>query len=489
LKPENLQTQKAYALVESRPRRQTSIFPSTTTPFNFYIYRKPSTAYKMPSYWNRGGLLYFMDATRGPWCQKFSEGHLDRCLRVEPEHPDGAVHRIFARSNFSRLSIYAGLNKPVHEWLDPEWTISQTFYDRIRPALVLATRILEENAEFLDRIVYGKIGHRDGKLTYFLEHQLTKEQHVFPDAFDYLYNFQIFTGHCEPDAVDNWYAFTKAGQYPKLDWKHMETQAVQINNRFMTAFSDYNYDTLAPKLKERLLVTLAFTLVHEMVHICANYKRIELLKDGRHDLVEMKSRKIWFPEPLLTADDDRGELGEAWEHLSFGGMANLFTVGSQEEDAIPILKSTHLACLQRSTAAEGGNPPTTKEIDAASFLNDECWQLFRMLRSGELASTYKSVIGTRMLEQMETAAFMEQFRQVAGRYPSPTEIKEHQNQEAVIRSLVAVRREPCPDESSPEDKPIDYSAAWLALGNQTNTSHMARGQRGMQGGRRTFTRR
>jgi len=464
----------------------------------------------MPSYWNLGGLHYFLDATRGPWCQKFSEGHLDRCLRVEPEHPDGAVHRIFARSNFSRLSIYAGLEKPVHEWLDPEWTINQTFYDRIRPALVLATRLLEENAEFLDRIVYGKIGHRAGKLTYILEHQLTQEQHVFPDAFDYLYNFQIFTGHCEPRPVDNWYAFTKAGQYPELAWKHMETQAIQINNRFVTAFSDYHYGTLAPKLKERLLVTLAFTLVHDMVHICANYKRIELLKDGRHDLVEMKSRKLWFPEPLLTSEDARGELGEAWEHLSFGGMAYLFSADSREGSEgkpIPILGSTHLACLQRSTAAESRNPHTAKEIDAASFLNDDCWQLFRMLRGGDLASTYKSVAGTRMLEQMETAAFMDQFKQIVGRYPSPTEIKDHQNEDDVesqsysdesspevpiipsdsgIKDLVGAEPETAP---SPQDKRADYSEAWLALGNVSNGSRMGKGLRGMHGRRRTFTRR
>ncbi|KIW39278.1 uncharacterized protein PV06_09064 [Exophiala oligosperma] len=49
----------------------------------------------------------------------------------------------------------------------------------------------------------------------------------------------------------------------------------------VTKVSDYTFGQMEPALRQRLLVTTAMTLVHQVTHSCVNNKRIELAK---HDL-------------------------------------------------------------------------------------------------------------------------------------------------------------------------------------------------------------
>lgn len=112
-------------------------------------------------------------ATRA-WAQVFSDRHALSCIKNQPMGSEGRIHRIFAKSNFSRLSAIAGLEKPVSTWLDPDWVIQDKFYDRIRPALVLATRLLDKTGGFFDTVLWGKIEDRPHGRFYALEEGLTE---------------------------------------------------------------------------------------------------------------------------------------------------------------------------------------------------------------------------------------------------------------------------------------------------------------------------
>ncbi|KAK4937040.1 hypothetical protein LTR10_022226 [Elasticomyces elasticus] len=214
----------------------------------------------------------FNNVTVRAWAQVFSDRHARGCEFEQPKGPNGRIHRIFAISNFSRLSAISGLEKPLDTWLDPKWTITDKFYERIRPSLVLATRLLEETGEFFDTVLWGKIeDRRDGRY-YALEEGLTEGPSVFPEGHDSLKNLQIFTGYNEESFHED-YATQKYGIFPNEGTQRLATQAIQLNTRFTTFFTHPHYDEFTDEVKQRILFILAVTLVHELAHVVYTYRR------------------------------------------------------------------------------------------------------------------------------------------------------------------------------------------------------------------------
>ncbi|KAI1624747.1 hypothetical protein EDD37DRAFT_608231 [Exophiala viscosa] len=355
------------------------------------------------------------------WGQVFSDLHANSCKFKQPEGPEGRIHRLFAKSNFSRLSAISGLEKPIETWLDPKWTVTDTFYDRIRPALVLATRLLEETGEFFDTVLLGKIQDRRNGRFYALEEGLTEGPSFFPEGHSSLKKFQIFTGYNE-ESCEEAHATAQHGMFPQKGSQRLATQAIQLNTRHTTFFTHAHYDLFTGEVKQRILFMLAVTLVHELAHVWYDCRMFDYMRQVQW----IVAKCLRVSEPFFTGEEPEPELGLSWESFAFGCRPEPYWPEDRGR-MLPYALVTDIAChpYRKFTTEErkgtfAARALTSQEI--AAFLNADSWKLFQRLRPGGDLQCYKDVAGNNVLEVMSTVAFMEEFKATSGCYPRPEEI-------------------------------------------------------------------
>ncbi|EXJ75037.1 uncharacterized protein A1O5_01733 [Cladophialophora psammophila CBS 110553] len=356
----------------------------------------------------------FPDPDLKSWQQAFSARHEKICHTPSTPDPDGEIYGIFNRSNFSRLDIIRGLDRPIDAWLDPKLTISDIFYDRIRPALVLATRFCKYTSEFFNILLFGDIGkdiREDGKIVYDYLQKLKHRSRTFPDLMDDLHNVQFFTGY-HPDSRTDVYASTYFGVYPKNCEQQMATTAVQLNSKFTTFFTHLHFDTFEDDVKDLMLVSLAITLVHELAHVWYALRRFEIARKGNLPLCIAMRR-----EPYFYGTERVPELGSSWELFAFNGMPHLNC-----SDDGPYAHAKGLLLVPVRANSDKADKVVVDSYVVSAFLNQECWDLLDRLLIGDLCIPYKPVIGKGLLERMKTAVVVIFFSIEHGRLPSLEEV-------------------------------------------------------------------
>ncbi|OQU94428.1 hypothetical protein CLAIMM_00786 [Cladophialophora immunda] len=353
----------------------------------------------------------FLHPARKAWKQVFSTRHEDMCNTPQPPHPDGHILAIFNKSNFSRLDIIRGLEKPIDTWLDPKYAIDDTFYDRIRPALVLATRFFTWTSEFFNILVFGGFIFEGSKMRYDRFTELELGSRGFPTLMDSLCNKQFFTGYHQNSRVDT-YASTYFGLYPKDCPSQIATTAVQLNTKFTTFFTHYHYDKYSDDVKNMVIVSLAITLVHELVHVWYTLRRMELARLGDLALCIAMEK-----EPYFFGNERTPELGLSWEHFAFRGMPQLDHSGGG-----PYAEAKGLRLIPLLKDSDQKDEAVVDSEVLRALLDEECWEVYERLLIGDLAATYRTVRGMGILERMKTVVELQAFKNKTGRLPSLQEL-------------------------------------------------------------------
>lgn len=208
----------------------------------------------------------------------------------------------------------------MSKWLrEPEFGVSDDFYQRIRPALVLATRFIEHSRKFLDIIWGSDIGSRElpnGRTDFFFKKNLQDEVKwagMWNDGvLDQISNFQIFLGHAPADQPENGsHAYIHYGTHPQTQAKKIRTAALHLSKEFTIFFEHPQYHEWPQQKKDRILFLLAVTIAHETMHLCWRFRWMTRIDQNEGHLEA---------EPSHHKDNPATELGCAWEEWAFGGL-------------------------------------------------------------------------------------------------------------------------------------------------------------------------
>lgn len=254
------------------------------------------------------------------WSKTFSDAHraeFEQPHQVDKKEP---ILRMFRQANWSKLCRTHGLEQPMSKWLrDTEFGVSDDFYRRIRPALVLATRFIGHSRAFFDTIWGSEIDFTElpngNEHVFLLENSKNKEK--FADMWndkvlDEISNFQIFLGHAPADEPENGsHAYIHYGTHPQMQAKRIRTAALHLSQDFTTFFEHPQYHEWPQQKKDRILFLLAVTIAHETMHLCWRFRWMTRIDD------EPRHRE---EEPCHHKDDPERELGYAWEEWAFGGL-------------------------------------------------------------------------------------------------------------------------------------------------------------------------
>lgn len=358
---------------------------------------------------------YFTDPARTAWEQFFSTRHRLTWETIQTDRANDGMFRIFHKYNFTKLSAEQVFSTPLEGWLSPESSIEDELYDRMRPGLVLATKLLEQTGEFFDRIVFGNIVSSWGQRFCAPANELKAEfRGKFPDLHESLYNVQFCMG--SDGGSDLVYGNTHHGRFPHFEVSQGNSRVtcvVQLSPRFRSFFMDPDYETFDLELKQRILFTLAVTIVHELAHVWYRLRGFEFYRQGKIELHAENTVSPFYTQSQATA-----ELGEAWEMETFKYSLQL------DEDQ-PFARSQNLVC---DTFAKYYRPmahPTYIVAPAvvAAFFEPECWTIRRrILPGGDLHRELGDVAGRYLQEVMETVACIRKFEQQHGRLPLAEEI-------------------------------------------------------------------
>ncbi|OAP57426.1 hypothetical protein AYL99_08164 [Fonsecaea erecta] len=353
----------------------------------------------------------FLDPGREVWKQVFSARHEDMCNTPQPPHPDGHIYAIFNKSKFSRLDSVRGPAKPIDTWLDPKYSIDDIFYDRIRPALVLATRFIEMTSEFFNILFFGEFVYGDEIIRYNRHEQFELGSQRFPAMMNDLYNMQFFTGYHEDSRKDS-YGTTHYGTYPNDSTPQMATIVVQLNTKFTTFFTHYHYDIFTDEVKNMMKLILAITLVHELVHVWYNFRRMEMARLGDLPLcLAMKK------EPYFFGYERSPELGFSWEHFAFRGMPQLNCLGDG-----PYARAKGLILMPLLQGSDLNGEVAVDSAVVRALLDKHCWDMYERVLIGDLAPAYCSIRELGILERMRTVVALLAFKSKTGRLPSSQEL-------------------------------------------------------------------
>ncbi|RVX75074.1 hypothetical protein B0A52_01351 [Exophiala mesophila] len=250
---------------------------------------------------------------RAPWTKEFSDAHRAEFeqYKVDAKEP---VLRIFRQANWSRLCLLHAQEQPMSEWLrNKEFLVSDEFYQRIRPALVLATRFIENSRDFYDSIWAG-IQRDNGDILEEDSHHNNPFINMWNESvLDQMSNFQIYLGHHPNFDAYNSSAHIHWGVYPTTQVERISTIALHIGQNFTTFFQHPEYQEWPQQKKNRILFLLAATLTHEVAHVCWRFRCMSIARRS-------KNYNDSADEPYRHKDDPERELGFAWEDWALGGL-------------------------------------------------------------------------------------------------------------------------------------------------------------------------
>ena len=221
----------------------------------------------------------------------------------------------------------------------------------------------------------------------------------------------------------------------------MATSVMQLHSNWMKFFSRPDYDGIPNDVKNRLHVLLAITLVHELVHVWYDYRKLEYARQGKISRWIALSKAsqdggaggAHGSEPYFFGDEEHAELGHAWERYAFDGQDSL---GDWRRGS----------CFSQSSLSmlipyerEGGakEPVAARVIDPClvwAFLSKECWDLYDKVEAD--SNQYEHVETLELFDKMEKVVALRMFTEGVGRVPSPAEL----GQQLVDNNLI-VRRD------------------------------------------------
>jgi hypothetical protein len=152
------------------------------------------------------------------------------------------------------------LKLPSTTWFDPAEAITEVWYARFLPALVLATRLVRESRPFFSTVAFGKLRPRtDGKWVYARDEQGNWVYDLeagadleakFEAMSSGISNVQFFTGHSFDAIHPGEDAYVSDGlDASEKSGRKVASPSVQLNPRWMTAFSRPDYDELPEDVK------------------------------------------------------------------------------------------------------------------------------------------------------------------------------------------------------------------------------------------------
>jgi hypothetical protein len=131
-------------------------------------------------------------------------------------------------------------------------------------------------------------------------------------------NAQFFTGHSFDAIHPGEDAYVSDGlDASEQSGRKVASPSVQLNPRWMTAFSRTDYDELPEDVKNRLLVSLAIVFVHELAHLWWSYRLLEFARVGDVLKYHVLRQSRHSGEPYRFGDEAIPELGWAWERYAF----------------------------------------------------------------------------------------------------------------------------------------------------------------------------
>jgi hypothetical protein len=415
-----------------------------------------------------------------PWTITFSQQHHTSFSITQPTRAEEeCILRIFRKANFSRLSLIDGLERPLESWLtDPDFMIDDLLYERIRPALILATKFILASHDFFDCIWNHGIRSEDNKAFYDHDHETAPENryHWHREILENISNFQIFTGwHQDHERVEikHNHATLHYGQHPQNAHEKIRTCALQLNNEFTAFFNHPSYEQWPTEKIQRTHFILATTITHEIVHLCYRFRWHTGLG------TDMASPEN---EPRYYKTDPTAELGLAWERWAFGGTPDLkYENGYKpytEGKALGILGLEQVPCWSGCQAQAILKVKALDPSDIAAFFDEQCWKYFRVLRSGK-HPLYSEAIGNNFLETMKSAVHMKEFRISHGELPYPNQIRkvelredhwDNQGTDQAVNQLAPRHDREASTSTSTTTAaatraPADFSNAWRVLGS------------------------
>jgi len=437
---------------------------------------------------------------------RFSEQHHEEFESTQNCLERKSIVQILRQANFSKLSLVEGLERPLETWLtDLQFMIDDLFYDRIRPALILASMFIRNSSTFFDEIWNHEI-HLEGNESYYnhdLDTSPEQEQDWVEEILGNISNFQVFTGE-HKDEVDG-HATLHYGQHPESGtntspdaYDKVRTCALQLNSQFYKFFTHPSYNKWSTETIQRTLFILATTITHEIAHLCYRFKWHKELGTEKAAPQE---------EPLYEKTDPSAELGFAWERWAFGGTPDLryddgykpYTGGK----AIGILDLQQVPCWSGCQAQTVLKVKAMDASDIAPFFDPICQKLWTILRSG-INPVYNKVVGKTFVDTMKTAQQMLRFQATHGILPEVSQIQmvglreelwdNRPRRPSTVSTVSAFSAAsssssaksdsatPTPARTLPATTPgpvPDFSVRWLAIGDESkaNQGRRARGTR------------
>ena len=388
----------------------------------------------------------FPNSDEPVWQQVFSARHRRQITlnAVQTKDVDDDIHPLFNIANFSRLSAVVGLEQPTSTWLDPAHTIPDFWYVRMRPALALATKLLYYSSGFFDTILHGDIeeraiGGKQVRMVYDSHGVVPKAG--FSSELNELSNIQFFFGHSN-DNYDVAFGITMSQVYPKTQTPNMATVAIQLHNKFVTFFAHRHYDALPQAVKDRILVTLGITLVHELVHAWYAYKRFEIARKGGDELSSELCWNMSWNEPFFYNYERRHELGFSWEHFALGGRIDLYC-GDEDLDITtrPMAAAESVALVGVEENSDLTKPLRIHPGLLRALLSRKCWDGYEVWFGGMGAAArlpslgYLSVVGNNILHQVKAAIVIQTFWKTRGRLPQANELALELNNAEFVESI------------------------------------------------------
>ena len=247
-------------------------------------------------------------------------------MDLEPNRLDNPIHSIWAYRNWSRAIRFQ--NVPAY-LVDTNLVITAhhcrplpiASYERLKPALRLASLFLEKSLPWLWSVLHAPYQHsgtppdktslkhdfspwtqereiqvrealEDMSQRYFIIHGINQEDLLACGATTYSTR-QLDSGLLDiiedPDDVRSQYR---------------SDQICAINFEFIEFICSANWRLVPLQWQKRVMFSLAQLLVHELCHSAVYYRLEEICGDD-----------IFF-----SGDEPAAELGRSWEHFMFGGM-------------------------------------------------------------------------------------------------------------------------------------------------------------------------
>ena len=386
------------------------------------------------------------------WQQFFSERHRCQFALNALQGLEEDVHPIFNRTNFSCLNYATGLEQPIYNWLHPAQTVPEIWYQRIRPALTLATELLVFSADFFNVVLHGeieehKVGENRTRMVY--SRQIVEPRTIFTSDLDSVSNIQFFCGGGSADCVESFGMMINEVR-PTVDEQNMATVAIQINPEIVAFFGQQNYDTLPQEVKERTLAMLAATLVHELAHAWFAYRRFEVAREGGDVDSSQECEAMNLKDPFFHNTERYNELGFSWEQSAFGGRWDHYSTDDRSDLTLAALNAAKgIGLVGIGKDSDEGSPAAFIHPRLVSALfNKKCWDEFSVYfgftRAAERIPRlgYAKFGGDNILQQMEVVVTIRTFQEVHGRLPESNELALELVGARLIEALGGYKKKP-----------------------------------------------